>query len=188
MIWIIANENDKSILEEIYKQTDRGAALIAVSYLEQRLLDAIKSRLNNDEKIEDKLFKGSGALATFSSRIDLALLLGIYEPVIHKMLHQIREIRNEFAHEPSPRDFNSQRIKALCDNISISGKIHMENRTDGSRVSMEFIPDGTGKLDFLNAIKYLLALLDMEIKTFPLRKPAKPLFPVPAIKTSQKQS
>ena len=120
MTWITASDDDKPILEEIEKQTDRASALIATSYLEDRLLSAIKARIVRDDKLEQKMFRGSGPLTAFSAKIDLAFMLGIYGGEVQKMLHTIREIRNEFAHQPQPRDFNSQRIKDLCDNISFS--------------------------------------------------------------------
>ena len=110
-------EDDRyfSITEEINKQRDRGAAIIAVAVLEDHLLAAIKAKLsNNDAKIEDKMFNGYGPLASFSARIDLGFLLGLYESEIHKALHQIRKIRNEFAHNLSPLSFRSPHIRAIC--------------------------------------------------------------------------
>ena len=62
MSWIIRDNADKAILAEIKQQTDRGAALIATAYLEERFVDAIKARLVNDETLQDKLFKGYGPL------------------------------------------------------------------------------------------------------------------------------
>jgi hypothetical protein len=119
MVWVTASEADKPLLGEIENQTDRGAALIATAYLDERLLAAIKVRIIRDESLENKLFRGSGPLAAFSVRIDIGFMLGIFDAKVHKMLHTVREIRNEFAHKPEPRNFNSQRIKDLCKNIAI---------------------------------------------------------------------
>lgn len=101
--------------KEINKQRDRGAAIIAAAVLEDHLLAVIKAKLTTDEKIEDKMFRGYGPLASFSARIDLGLLLGLYEKDFHKDLHRIREIRNEFAHNLAPLSFrSSQQIRDLC--------------------------------------------------------------------------
>lgn len=176
MTWVTVSDDDKPIIAEIEKQTDRGAALIATAYLEERLLEAIKARMNRFEEVENKLFKGLGPLASFSSKIDLGLLLGIYDLQSQKMLHIIRDIRNEFAHQPKPRDFNSRRIRDLCKNLFIKGNLKLKNKTTGQVITKFSInPDGTSRTLFLNAIKYFLLMLDMEMKQLPLRKPAEPV-------------
>ncbi|MCP3444201.1 hypothetical protein [Bradyrhizobium sp. CCGUVB14] len=96
-------------IDEIRKQRDRGAAIIATSILEEHLLDAIQARLNRHDATEKKVFNGYGPLATFSARIDLGLLLGLYPEEGHTKLHLIRRIRNNFAHSMHPISFKSQR-------------------------------------------------------------------------------
>jgi DNA-binding MltR family transcriptional regulator len=179
MAWMTNSDDDRPILEEIEKQTDRAAALIAVAYLEERLLAAIKSRLVNDGKTHDKIFRGSGPVSAFSAKIDLAFLLGIYDAKVQKMFHTVREIRNEFAHEPQPRDFKSQRISDLCENVSIIASFNIKNNTTGVEFDVQLKPDGTSKTSFMNAIKYLLLVADTEIKKIPHRVPHGPIVPSP---------
>jgi DNA-binding MltR family transcriptional regulator len=181
MAWVIASEADKPILDEIKNQTDRGAALIATAYLEERLLAAIKARIVRDESLENELFRGSGPLAAFSVKIDFGFMLGIFDASVHKMLHTIRKIRNEFAHKPEPRDFNSQRIGDLCKNISIVNEITIKHQTTGEIVQFRLEPDGTPKTAFMNAIKYLLLVAEAETKNRPLRVPAAPIVPSPRL-------
>lgn len=180
MTWVIQNDSDKQILEEMLKQSDRGAALIATAYLEERLVDAIKARLNRCQAIENKLFKGTGPLASLSARIDFGFLLGIYDPSAHRILRTIKDIRNRFAHKAEPLNFNTQNIKDLCAKIDISGGIDITLKApDGTsqRVVLDIEPDGTPKTAFLNAVKFLLFALDMEIKIAPPRVPAPPVVP-----------
>jgi len=186
MTWITASDDDKPILEEIEKQTDRGAALIAVAYLEERLVAGIKARIQNNDEIEDKVFNYSGPLGTLSAKIDMGFLIGIYDIELHKKLHAVRQIRNEFAHTPSPRDFNSQRIKALCGNASLSADIMLTDRATRQQIHLFYQPDGTAKTAFLNTIKFALMLLDLETKKLPLRKPAKSL--LPSVSTKENHS
>jgi hypothetical protein len=178
MTWITVSAEDKPIVEEIERQTDRAAALIASAYVEERLLLAIQARTNRHEKIEKDLYRGSGPLGTFSAKIDLGLLLGIYEPKIHQMLNTIRNIRNEFAHQPKPRDFNSQRIGDLCDNIAVRVKLDMTEKSAGHRIEIDLEAPQTRREAFLNAVKMLLLWLDMEIKQMPRRVPAAPVMPL----------
>jgi hypothetical protein len=76
MTWITLSDADKPILEEIEKQTDRAAALIATSYLEDRLVEAIKARTVRDQNVEKDMFRNSGPLGSFSAKIDLGFMLG----------------------------------------------------------------------------------------------------------------
>lgn len=175
-VWPVSDD-DKPILDEIAKQTDRGAALIAVAYLEERLVSAIKARMNRHEEIEGRLFRGAGPLASLSSKIDLGFLIGIYDLRVHKMLHWAREIRNEFAHQPEPRDFNSQRIFGLCGNVNFHVEIEMQQKETGLELAFQFVPDGTAKTAFLNAIRYLMLVLELELKQMPPRRPANPALP-----------
>jgi hypothetical protein len=179
MTWITLSDADKPILEEIEKQTDRAAALIATSYLEDRLVEAIKARTVRDQNVEKDMFRNSGPLGSFSAKIDLGFMLGLYDGVVRKMLHTVRDIRNEFAHVAQPRDFNSQRIADLCKNISISLDLRMKNKTTGQTVEFKLDPDGSPRTAFMNAIKYLLLVAEMETKHLPLRTPPAPLVASP---------
>jgi hypothetical protein len=175
MVWLRASVDDDAILREI-EQTDRAAALIAVAYLEERLLAAICARLVRNAKAEAGLFGRSRPISTLSSRIDLGALIGVYGDEMRRRLHTIREIRNEFAHKPQPRDFNFQKIRMLCENIAFEARIQIDNEAENLHFKLAFIPDGTPRSMFMNAIKYLLWLLDMETKQIPLRTPVPPMF------------
>jgi hypothetical protein len=174
--WPILDDSDNLIIKEIEQQTDRGAALIATSYLEHRLLLAIQARTVRNEKIESEIYKGAGPLGSLSAKIDLGLLLGIYDVVVHKILDTIRRIRNEFAHKATPINFSSEKIAALCKNIELAGEVLLEDPT-GKVESMKFqmIPDGTPRTTFINAVRATILALEMETKHLPLRRPAEPV-------------
>lgn len=176
--WIITNDDDKAILQEIEAQTDRASALIAVAYLEQRLIAAIKSRTNRDEGLESRLYKGSGALAAFSTKIDLAYLLGVIDQSARRTFHQIRDIRNNFAHDSKPISFGSPSIKDRCKNFCFSVQFSMRNNTNGQEVEFTLEESDDARTCFLNAVKYLLFLCDMELQQQPPRIPAPPVIQV----------
>jgi hypothetical protein len=109
-MWVYLDEHRyRHATNEIPKQRDRGAGIIASSILEDYLIAAIKTRFDRHQGIEDKLFKGTGPLSSLSAKIDLGLLLGLYTKRVHTMLHDMREVRNDFAHNPLPVSFRSQR-------------------------------------------------------------------------------
>jgi hypothetical protein len=114
-------QHEADILTEIEQQTDRGAAILAVAFLDDGLLQAIKARLVPNVVVENRLFKGTAPLASFSAKIDLGHLLGLYTEERRRDFHRVREVRNEFAHRAKPVTFESQRIKDLIDNFRIDG-------------------------------------------------------------------
>ena len=152
--------------------------LIATAYLEERLIEAIKARLVEDDELGNKLFKGYGPLGSLSAKIDMGFLLGIYEKDVRRFLHTVKDIRNAFAHKPEPMDFQTQKIKDLCSNIDISLKTELKfTAPDGTvdDVIFELRSDGKPKTAFFNMTKYVLLILDTEIKIVPRRGPAPPV-------------
>ncbi|WBL75632.1 hypothetical protein I3J27_21605 [Bradyrhizobium xenonodulans] len=124
MSWFVSDPMKyRHALIEIPKQRDRGAAIVATSVLEEHLLEAIQSKLDRHDPVEKKVFSGYGPLATFSSRIDMGLLLGLYSVGHHKRMHLIRRIRNNFAHSMHPISFKSQ--SADCSKL-VSSRTYRE--------------------------------------------------------------
>ena len=119
-------------------------------------------------------------MASFSVKIDLGLLLGIYEPQVHRYLRTVKDIRNAFAHKSEPINFETQKIAGLCGNIDIDLCATLEGISEDGRagkIEIDIKPDGTSRTAFLNAIKLLLIVLEMEIKNRPPRVPEPPVFP-----------
>ena len=118
MPWLLRDaKRERRIIEKIDQGDDRSAGILAASFLQDRLVKAIKVRMVPDQKIISLTFKGYGPLADFRSQIDIAYLLGIIEIQRHGILHVIREIRNRFAHRLDADDFNTNIIKDLCDKL-----------------------------------------------------------------------
>ena len=98
-------------------ETDRGCALMAAAYLDDQLGRLLQSVLVDDAKAVDELLGPSGALGTFSSRIEACYALGLLPPMARRDLHLIRKVRNEFAHTPSPRAFEDSPIASRCSEL-----------------------------------------------------------------------
>lgn len=126
------------------KETDRGCALFASSYLEKALSDLIYCALAYDKDIEKDLFSGTSPLATFSSRIKIAYYLGKISKIERRDLELIRKIRNEFAHSVDPIDFETHKINSQCGELSFSyhhkshrGKGHFTAACTGLLVNIQ---------------------------------------------------
>lgn len=116
---IDALKRTEALILELEHQSDRGAAIVGVAWVEEELQAAIESFLEQDKKAWDRLFGRSGPLGTLSSKIDLACLLGMSTKVITSDLHILRELRNVFAHTIAAKDntaltFGSPHIKDKC--------------------------------------------------------------------------
>ena len=119
MAWILQHEGDKAIIAEIEKQSDRGAIIIAVSFLETRLEQVIKLRLDPtpDPAVTGWMFKGAGPLASLFAKIELGLLMQLYSDATRALLHKLRDLRNDAAHETTPISFTLPSVKARCENL-----------------------------------------------------------------------
>lgn len=153
-------------------ETDRGCALISASFLDHQLEKLIRSYLVNDNSILDNIFSNNGALGTFSSRIDIAYLLGLIGKKIHRDLHIIRKIRNEFGHNPEPISFETQSIQNRCSELyhNLTNNEGISSRTHFIRVVCGVLGDIKGKMVTVKHIDPESDLeLTKEIKEFNLQ-------------------
>jgi hypothetical protein len=100
--------------ESLTPETDRGCALMAAAFLDSELGRLLRAAWIADSKSADDMLGQSKPLGTFSSRIDLAFLMGLIGRQARRDLHLIRKIRNEFGHVAEPIAFDSTRISAWC--------------------------------------------------------------------------
>jgi hypothetical protein len=136
MSWVLVNDADIAIIAEIEAQSDRGAIIIAGSFLERRLEDAIKLRLDPaaDKDLLGSVFKFDGPLGTFSAKINVGALLLLYPEPVRLMFHKVRDMRNDAAHETSKISFELPTIRDRCANwqqsimdVAWSGTDHQMN-------------------------------------------------------------
>ena len=124
MGWFYANSRGdadifRSAIEEIRGTHDRAAAIVAAALLEGQLTKAIMSSTVEDKTIWAEMFRSSGPLGSFSSKINLGFMLSIYSKKAHKELNTIKEIRNEFAHRMETKNFADQRVRDLSNNLTL---------------------------------------------------------------------
>lgn len=105
----------------ITSETDRGAALMAAAFMDDKLKLLLEKKLVQDKKISRRAFDFNGPLGTFSSRIDFSYLLGLLPKNAQRDLHTIRAIRNKFAHHAAPLSFENEEVKNLCDRLVFHG-------------------------------------------------------------------
>lgn len=120
-------------LNSFNKESDRGAALLAASIIDEWLSQILESYLLKDKVSKELLFGFNAPLGTFSARAKAAFSLGLIEKKEYKEINIIRKIRNEFGHKWDGIDFNSDIISIECDKLDwlgpIDDKIERTNRS-----------------------------------------------------------
>lgn len=107
--------------KSITSETARGSVLMSAAFLDDRLKSLLKARLVNNNTIVSQMFDFNGALGTFSSRINFSYLLGLLPVNARTDLHNIRSIRNIFAHSALPLEFEDSAVVKLCDKLKFHG-------------------------------------------------------------------
>ena len=142
------------------EETDRGCALMAAAFLDTELSSLLKRRFVDDPRPVADLLRSSGPLGTFSSRIDLAYLLGLIGARVKRDLHLIRKIRNDFAHVHEPLSFESTNIRNRCSELALTP-------FDGATPRQQFTFSATSSAGFIHsatdAIKHIEPKAEREV-------------------------
>ena len=110
-----------AFLEELNKESDRGAALICGAMLDD-LLEKTISAFLIDHRDMKKLLNGLNApLGTFSSRIIMAYSLGLISEEEYEECNRLRSVRNEFSHRVH-QHFTDQKVQDICSNLRFAAQ------------------------------------------------------------------
>jgi hypothetical protein len=99
-------EFTKKFSRSFNKETDRGAAILAATILDDSLQQLLRKSIlivhdanGEKERLIKGLFEFRGSFDSFSSKIGISFILGLVDKEMHQALHIVRKIRNVFAHE-----------------------------------------------------------------------------------------
>jgi len=110
----ISAEQLNQAFAEIFKQTDRAAAIVSSTMFEEILERILINFLCERESLKRSLFDGVAPLSTLSAKILMAYNLGLIKKAELEDLNLIKNIRNDFAHSMVMVNFETQRIKDKC--------------------------------------------------------------------------
>jgi len=110
-----------SFLEELNKESDRGAALISTAMLDDLLEKIILASLLENKDAKKLLLGFNAPLGTFSSRILAGYSLGLISEEEYDECNWLRLVRNEFAHKVHQK-FADQKVNDLCSNLRFAAK------------------------------------------------------------------
>lgn len=107
------------VQREFQKNSDRGVAVVAASFLDEILKELLQSFFARDAKSDKEIFEANGPLSTFSAKISICHRLGLISQFEYRAINTIRSIRNDFAHQLGEVSFQQQSIKDRCRNIRV---------------------------------------------------------------------
>ena len=108
-------------LDNLNKESERGAVLISVSYLEQQLKEIVSTFLCEGDASERLLEGFNAPLGTLAARAAAATAMGLISTREYRELETIRKIRNQFAHDYCT-SFSDQGIADRCRNLTFLAK------------------------------------------------------------------
>lgn len=141
----------RDVREEIDLGSPRATAIVGAAFVEDHLQQLIQAQLVDDKKVMDQTFGPSSALGSFSAKINLGYLMGLYSKEAYRELDCIRTIRNDFAHELHINNFDIDTVKDRCANlrvwertkVSIS-KVEDKKDTLAFEIGKELQPEAQG--------------------------------------------
>jgi mannitol operon repressor len=116
-------------LDELNKETERGAALISAAMLDDLLAQCLSAFLIEHQDIRSLLEGFNAPLGTLSARTVAAFAVGLISDEEYKECQTLRKIRNAFAHNVHV-SFQDQNIRDLCSNLALSAKDYGEVHVD----------------------------------------------------------
>jgi len=113
----LSDEQLSATLAEIESGSDRVAAIMCAALMENSLIGAMLTCLK-DAADSEKLFDDvRGPYSTMYGKIMAARAMGLFNAKVEEILHQIRKIRNKFAHSVLSLDFTDKEVAGWCEKL-----------------------------------------------------------------------
>jgi len=112
-------EEVNAMTVELNKESDRGAVLVGVAYLDELLTRLFRKKMLLSKKLSEELLEGFGPLSGLSARTKVAYALGWIGPETYRELNLLRAIRNDFAHSHEPRTFSDAKVQNRCSQLGL---------------------------------------------------------------------
>ena len=116
-------------LDDFNKETERGAAMASVAYIDDLMRDILDAFLVPNEGKKALLRGFNAPLGTLSARSAACFAMGLITDKEKSECDRLRDIRNLFAHRVKV-SFSDQKLRDLCANLTMSAKDYGDVRVD----------------------------------------------------------
>jgi DNA-binding MltR family transcriptional regulator len=138
---------NKEELEAFYDQSSaRAYGIVLSAILENHLTAILRLLMRREPKIADELFRPTGPLGPFGTKIKLAYLMRVIHKDLYSDLTIVTKIRNAFAHDLSISSFDQQMVTDLIKNmhcysvlVNIAEKSKQETETNAKRRTFAYV-------------------------------------------------
>lgn len=112
-------ETVNGFLAQFQQESDKSIVISSAAIIEEVLEELLifKSARPDDNKLHERLFKYTGPLSSFASKIDVCYFLGYIHSDFHNDLHIIRGLRNQAAHSWETFSFEEHSVRDRIGNI-----------------------------------------------------------------------
>ena len=178
----LVKEDELEFFSEQADLPDRIVGLVFPILVDRRLELLIRDCWNDTANGEllDELFRDSGALGSFQTRVQVGFAVGLYDEGIFDDLRLIVKIRNAFAHQPRARSFDAQPICDLTRSLQLPDRYPKEDQpiTGTREQRIERLMQTSGLIDlaplrhrFLRTTEIALTWLSIKSGDFDLPPP-----------------
>jgi hypothetical protein len=108
-------------LPALNEESDRGAALIATSFIDELLRRTIRSFLVECPATDLPLSGFNAPLGTFSARAAAVTALGLLHEAEARDIDRLRKVRNRFAHQVHA-SFADQSVSDICAQLELAAQ------------------------------------------------------------------
>jgi DNA-binding MltR family transcriptional regulator len=164
---VTSSEKDRVaiVAETLLKESDRGCAIFGAAILHDDLEGLLRAFFRTDEdsvkRVVAPLFQTYAPLATFSSRIQIAFALKLITKDLKYRLDIIRRLRNDFAHESGPIDFDELRLRDRLRILIADGKPpEKEEDSEPRLIGGQMLTHG----QFVNRVAFILAVSQLSAR------------------------
>ena len=178
--WIeAAAEEARSVALGMLRERGRGAVLVGVARVDAALEALLKGALAPPRGSET-LFHTDRPLGSFGAKIALAARLGLIDAAVEQSLHNLRRVRNAFAHSISEvRLADPPHRERLRESVALARRNllwepmqkimsdHMASQSDYTEHQ-----EDAGLRDFILLITILVAFLETAARTITPLRPA----------------
>jgi len=105
-------------IEAFYDHSSpRAMAIVLGAIIEDHLTALLRLLMRRDKTLADELFKPTGPIGPFGTKIRVAYMLRIIDERLYKDLLIVSRIRNRFAHDLAVKNFDDPQIAAWVKNL-----------------------------------------------------------------------
>ena len=140
-------------LDDLNGESERGAVLISVTYLERQLKEIVSAFLCEGDASAHLLEGFNAPLGTLAARAAAAAALGLISGREYGELETIRKIRNQFAHDHRT-SFSDQGVVDRCRNLAFSandyGDVALDSRGQFTTAVLALILNLTNRSHYVS--------------------------------------